>query len=256
MMKIKYFLFFMVIVFSSSTVVAEEYDAVLAWTERVELGVLTNGVIKQVAVNTGQRVKKDQLLLKLDERVFVADVKHAQSDVKKTQEMLTEAKHELDRVEELYNRTVSSETELVHANLGYTKALAEEKKAQAVLARKRSVLKYSAIHAPFDGVVLARNVSEGQTVISTLQSQPMITMAATGRMLARITVDLEKSQHMTIGKKAEIKVNGKTFNGSVYFVGLEPASFKDNVAQYNVDVGFSDFGETLRAGQKAKVLFP
>lgn len=258
MIKNKYsgFGWLLLLMVSSNTLMAEEYEGMLAWTQRVELGVLVNGVVKEVAVSEGQRVEKDQLLLKLDEQVFVADLKHAEADLKKAQEILIEAKRELDRVEELYNRTVSSEHEREQANLEHTRALAAEKKAQAALTRKRLVLKYSAVHAPFDGIILSRNASVGQTIISALQSQPMITMAATGRMLARIVVSSKKMTHMTAGKKAEVKVNGKTFNGSVYFVGLEPVSFKDNIAQYNIDISFSDFGETLRAGQKAKVIFP
>jgi RND family efflux transporter MFP subunit len=258
MMKNKYsgFGLLLLLVVSSNTVMAEEYDAVLAWSQRVELGVLANGVVKEVPVSEGQRVKKDQLLLKLDEQVFVADLKFAQANLKKSEEMLIEAKRELDRVEELYNRTVSSEHELEQANLEHTKALAAEKKAQAILASKRMVLKYSAIHAPFDGIVISRNAGVGQTIVSALQSQPLITLAATGRMLARIMMGAEQLKNITEGKKAEVKINGKTFNGSVYFIGLEPVKVINNVAQYNVDISFGDFGETLRVGQQAKVVIP
>ncbi len=256
-MKNKYagFGWLLLLIVSSNTLMAEEYEGMLVWAQRVELGVLVNGVVKEVPVTEGQRVKKDQLLLKLNERVFVADVNHAEADLKKAQEILIEAKRELDRVEELYNRTVSSEHELEQANLEHTRALATEKKAQAVLVRKYTALKYSAIHAPFDGIILSRNASVGQTIVSALQSQPMITMAETGRMLARITVGPEKVTHMTAGKKAEVKVNGKTFNGSVYFAGLEPVDTANGIVKYNVDISFGDFGEILRAGQKARVIF-
>ena len=126
MMKNKYagFGWLLLLIVSSNTLMAEEYEGMLVWAQRVELGVLVNGVVKEVPVTEGQRVKKDQLLLKLNERVFVADVNHAEADLKKAQEILIEAKRELDRVEELYNRTVSSEHELEQANLEHTRALA------------------------------------------------------------------------------------------------------------------------------------
>jgi len=253
MMKINFVLAALLAI-TSAGLSAAEYDAVLVWPERVELGVLVNGVVKEIPVTDGQRVKKDQLLLKLDESVFLADVNHAKADLKKAQELLIEAKRELERVEELYNRTVSSEHELEQANLGHTRALADEKKAEAVLVKKKAALKFSAIHAPFDGVVLTRNASVGQTIISTLQSRPMITLASTGRMLARITVDTGKVSALKEGSKAEVRIDGKTFNGSVFFVGLEPIKPAGSTTLYPVDISFSDLGETLRAGQNVKVV--
>jgi RND family efflux transporter MFP subunit len=148
-----------------------------AWPAgRVELTTRVPGMVEEVKVNVGQRVKKGDALVRLNDVIYEARLKEAQANVDGNRVDEEDAKKDLDRAEELYRRTVTSTTELDAANLRYARARAGLAAAQARLAIAQKNLADSVLRAPFDGVVTAR-LAEPGLVTTECQAKTLIILS-------------------------------------------------------------------------------
>ena len=233
---------------------AANFDASLVWLHRVELGTPVSGVINEVKVVPGDVVQKGQALLRLDPRGFQARLKMAQAQHKSLQEKRAEAKRELERAEELYERTVLSDHDLQTAKNSYIEADAEYKGAEAALVQARLDLEYSTLSAPFNAVVLERFAQLGQTVSADLQPVTLLVVAEANKMLARTYVDIEQANILKKNSNASVTVNDNQYTASVFSVGLEPVPEEND--KYVLDVIFDTGKLQLRAGQEAVIELP
>ncbi|MCW9030627.1 MAG: hypothetical protein OQK58_04000, partial [Gammaproteobacteria bacterium] len=154
--------------FINTMVIAEEYAAILSWSKRVELSTPVNGVVQSVFAQPGKIAAKGEILVQLDARVFKADLKFAQAMYKNTEEQSLEAKRELDRQTDMYDRTMLSEHELQVAKNNYTAAQSQYQQAKSSLTKAKLNLEYSAIRAPFNAIIVSSTAVEGQVVASEM----------------------------------------------------------------------------------------
>jgi RND family efflux transporter MFP subunit len=237
---------------ATAPVLAADLPATLQWSQRVELAAPVSGVVQAVSVNVGDRVKSGQTLVALDAASYRAGVAEAQADVARAEEEARDAKRNLDRVQELYNRTVIALTELEQAQVRNVRAKSQLESARAKLVGNQKLLRDSAVRAPFDGVVLARQVEPGQAVASQLQPQTLIVLARAGEMIARGSVSLAQMDKLEAGQTVTVEVASKRYQGKIKTLGLEPQGGK---GEYLVEVLFP-VQETLRAGTPAAIQLP
>lgn len=232
---------------------AAETDATLHWVRTVPLGTTVSGVVEHVGVDKGDRVRAGQELLNLVGKAFQADVEAKKAGLKKAENNDEEAERELERNQELYDRTLLSEHDLQLAKIQRDAAAAELQAARSALTKAERDYYYSVVRAPFDAWVLQRNAQPGQTVIVKLQASPLLVLAEAGRMLARSTVSGEMASKLKLGQRVKVSVAEKEFTGKIHFVAMEPV--KSGAQEYAVDVIFDSGKSVLRVGQAAKVAF-
>jgi len=196
--------------------------AVLDWSGRVSLTLPVAGVIEQVNVQAGQMVKKDELLAALNPTLFKAGVAEARADLDRLTQEEADATRDLDRVKELYARTVSSTTELDTAKLRHARAQAGLAVAQARLEKARRQLAESELRAPFDGVVLARHGEPGLVITSPCQPAAVVSLARADEWLVRATLDAAQAAGVRLGDKASVQVAGKTLAGQIRALTAQP----------------------------------
>jgi RND family efflux transporter MFP subunit len=145
--------------------------------DAVELTTRVSGVVDEVLVKPGQRVKKGAVLLRLDKTVLQARLDEATADQARAQADEADAKRDLERAQELFNRTVSSTTELDAAALRHARAQAALSAADArrVIARKN--LGDAELKAPFSGVVDAVPGGPGSVVAADCQPRTLIILS-------------------------------------------------------------------------------
>lgn len=136
----------------------------------IALTTRVSGVVEEVLVKTGQRVKKGTVLLRLDKTIYQAQVDEAGAEGDRLRAEEAEAKRDLDRAQELYNRTVSSTTELDAAKLRYTRAKSALTVAEARLTIARKNLMDTELRAPMDGLIATLPAAPG--VVVTAECQP------------------------------------------------------------------------------------
>lgn len=227
---------------------AAEYSAVLEWSQRVELSAPVTGVVAEVPVQAGQTVKRDTVLLRLDPRLFEANVMEAKADLDRLGEEAAEARRDLARANELYARTVTSTTELDLAKLRQTRAEANLNAARARVERARRQLEESSPRAPFDAVVLARLAEPG---MATSQCQPsaLLRLARADEILARFELGAAQAATLRLGMPATVRTAGLSHAGKVHAI---QASARGS---YLVDVAIPRAPDLL-AGMDASVRLP
>lgn len=231
-------------------------DAVVEWSRRVELSVPISGVITQVYVDTGDRVRRGQALLALDAAPFQAALRQAQALVAQRKLERDDRQRDYRQAKELYERTVLSTVEFENAHTQQARTEAAYQEAQALLDDRRYRLRISTLRAPFDGVVLMRYAQPGQTVATDLKPPILLVVAAAGEYLARARLPTERISELKTGQVVSVQVRGEKFSAKVKNAGLEPvAPAGTNNAQYEVDVVF-ETPQVLRAGQRAIIEMP
>lgn len=249
--NIKYLSTIVFIFFTSSMVTAEEYEGILTWSKRVELSTPVNGMVQKVFSQSGNIVAKGEVLVQLDPRSFKADLKFAKAKFKNANELSLEAKRELDRQTDMYDRTMLSDHDLQLAKNHLTSAQSEYLQVQASLTKARLNLEHSAIRAPFNAIVISTKAVKGQVVASEVTPPVLVIVAEAHRMLARFYSSADKVNDLVVNQGVKINVAGQVYQGKILNIALEPDKIQTD--HYSVDVIFDTKEKVLRAGQKAIV---
>lgn len=241
-----------VLLVSSTVSIAQSIEATLGWSNRTELSSAVSGIITRVDVKAGQQVKKDTILTQLSQAFYTAQYNKAKAIRVSEKEALNEAKRELDRSIELYERTVLAEHELQMAKNNHKKALAKYKKSQADFIKARNDLGFSTIKAPFDAVVVKVLRKKSEIINASIEAPLMVVVAETGKMIAQSGVSSDMLNDIKTGQTVNVDVNDITYTGKVISVGLE---FIKGTTQYPVEIEFETGATQLRAGMKASIQF-
>jgi RND family efflux transporter MFP subunit len=124
------------------------------------LAFKTAGVVRAIAVDEGDAVKKGQVLAELDPKDVDAQLRQAQESADK-------ASRDLSRVKKLHANGFASEAALQDAQM-----LADQSRANATAARANRG--YASIVAPNDGVVLKRHIESNGVVAA---GAPVLTIS-------------------------------------------------------------------------------
>ena len=231
-----------------------DIQATLQWSQRVELSTPVSGNVQAVNVEVGDLVRKGQVLLSLDRTVYMARVAESRSEITRLNAEAEEDKRNLDRVLELYDRTVVSATELDQAKLKLVRSQSSLSEARARLQQNQKALDDASIRAPFDAVVIIRQAEPGLSVAAGLQPQMLLTLARSGEMIARMHLSPFQMDKLKTGQAVTVSVAGINYTGKIKTLGLEPIKIKDEWV-YPVDAVFPS-KEPLRAGAPALVKLP
>jgi HlyD family secretion protein len=126
--------------------------------------------------------------------------------------------------------------------------------ARANLRQNQKVLEDTSIRAPFDAVVVVRQVEPGMSVAAGLQPQILLILAKSGEMLARSYLPATQLDKLKVGQAVSVTTGGQSYPGKIKALGLEPSK-REGDANYQVDVTFAS-REQLRAGTAAVVKLP
>jgi RND family efflux transporter MFP subunit len=234
---------------SAPPVSAAEYAAVLQWSGRVDLTFPVSGVIDAVTARPGQRVGKGELLANLEPTLFKAGVAESRADLDRLGEDHADAKRELERVRELYARTVATTTELDAAKLRLARVQSALAAAQARVERARRLLSESELRAPFDALILARPGEPGMVISGQCQPAMVYSVARGDELIALAQLDAGQAGSVRLDGELEVLVGGKPVKGRVAGLTALPHG------RYGLEVAIPRQPGVL-AGQPATVRLP
>jgi len=234
-------------------VYAQSIKAELSWSGRVAMSPLVKGYISEVNVHPGDKVKKGDVLMRLFPDAFQANIDHFNALLKSNKSILDEAKRELDRSEELYERTLLSDHDLQTDKNAYVLAKANHVSTLALLKQARIELEYGINRAPFNAIVLQRHAEVGQSVFPDIQAKPYIMIAEDNVMLARAWLTAKQANNVSaIDSVVKVRIKNSNHTGKILSVGLEPKS--DTELLYELMVRFELDGQHYRAGSSAEII--
>ena len=230
----------------------------LGAVQTIQVGTQVSGQVAAIFVDYNDRVRKGQLLARIDPRLQNQVVEDAQAQLERAQATMEQAESDYGRSEQLFdaNAITASELGTVRSNLAVQKA--NVKSALIALERARQNLAYTNIHAPIDGVIVERNVDVGQTVAASFAA-PQLFLIANDLSNMRILASVDESDIGAIrtGQQVEFTVQAypnQTFAGTVQQVRLQSKT-QDNVVSYTAVVGVKNPTRKLLPGMTATVQF-
>jgi RND family efflux transporter MFP subunit len=140
-----------------------------AWTgtlyarHEAELGPKTSGVINQITVEEGDKVKKGQLLFRLESNQAALGVEQAKAAIATAQVGADSAKLDFSRATDLMNRGSIAPAAFDQSKSANDHASTALEQAKVALRVAQRVVADSAIYSPIDGVVTSKLKSVGET---------------------------------------------------------------------------------------------
>lgn len=224
----------------------------------VQVGTQVSGQVAEIYADFNDRVKKGQLLARIDPTLLQQSVLDAQAVLERNVAERDQAQRENDRNKSLYERKVLTEVEYQTSQYKLAVAEASVKSARVSLERARRNLAYTEIYAPIDGVVVERNVDVGQTVAASLQA-PQLFLIANDLSQMEILARVDESDIGAIhdGQAVRFTVQpypNESFPGTVRQVRLQSTT-QENVVNYTVVVSVRNESGRLLPGMTATVSF-
>jgi len=226
--------------------------------QTVEVGTQVSGQVSELLVDFNSRVKKGQLIARIDPSLLKQAVQDADAGVARANASLAQAKEEFDRTKTLHDEKIVTETEYNTARTTLALAQTSVTSAQIALERARQNLAYTNIYAPIDGVVIERAINLGQTVPASL-SAPKLFVIANDLSHMQILASVDETDIGSIkeGQQARFTVQSfqdRQFRGTVEQVRLSSTT-ANNVVSYTVVIDVANPDGALLPGMTATVQF-
>jgi RND family efflux transporter MFP subunit len=218
-----------------------------------KLGFQTSGRVVARMVEVGSRVKRGQVLMRLDPAQESLHVVAAAADVDAAKSRVAQNRVDLQRTEQLLGRQFASQAELDQQQLALAQSESQLKAALAQQAIKVNQRGYTELAADRDGVVTAINAEAGQVVSP---GQAVITVAADGER--EVVISIPESRVEELRQATALNVSawarrGKTYRGSL----RELAPDTDSVTRtYSARITVLDADAALMLGMTASVFAP
>lgn len=135
------------------TILHHSYIADIQAIQNVEIRARVQGFLEKVYVDEGQEVKKGQLLFKINDEEYKAELAAAKAKLKSAIAEAKAVELEVDRLRVLVEKNVISKTELDVALARLDAVNARIGAARSAESNAAVRLSYTSIRAPFDGII-------------------------------------------------------------------------------------------------------
>ncbi len=195
-------------------------DAIGSFLPEDEVTVSTEveGIVEKRFVDEGDRVKKGDRLIKIDDEAFRFQREEAEASLKEAEERLKNAELTLKRINQLLEEKVIDQQKYDDTITQFNLSQATVENVKAKLKRYRKSLRDTLIVSPLDGVVSERMVSEGEYVkVGT----NLLKIVDIDPLKLSFALPEKFSGQLKIGQMVEVETKaypGKIFTGDVYFI--------------------------------------
>lgn len=240
----------------------------LAPLNQVDVGSELSGRIETVNADFNDRVKRGQVLARIntdEQRARVvqarATLEVADARVLQASATVQETRLKLDRCVTLAQQGLCPPQDMDSVRAAHDRAAADlasakaqVSQAKATLDAESSRLDKAVIRSPIDGIVLKRSIEPGQTVAASLQAPVLFTLAENLRQMElRVAVDEADIGQIHNGQEATFTVDAygeRTFPARITQVRLAPQTTA-GVVSYETILSLDNQALLLRPGMTA-----
>lgn len=221
-------------------------------------------VVQEIGVRRGERVKKGQLLARLETADLAAKLREKQSNLDSARSSLNLAEINRTKAVTLTQRGVKSQTALDEAENAWRTARANVAALEQQVAMARKALGDAGIYAPIDGLVAERFVNPGERVAIDAK---LFSIADLAVMEMEALVPARDVPQLKIGQKVVLRVDGfgdRLFEGHIERINPTAQSGSRSIPVYillrNADLslrgGMFGSGEAILAEAANVVALP
>ncbi|VAW91497.1 hypothetical protein MNBD_GAMMA22-2750 [hydrothermal vent metagenome] len=229
---------------------AKEIQTKLTWFNITTLSFRVNGNVNELYVQPGDYIKKNQKIINLDQREYLENVTLTKSLFKSRKSELDEARRELERATELFDRTVLSEHELQTVKNNFISSETRFVTANTNKLNAKRELEFSNIVSPFDAVVVDVKVKKSETIVSTFKAMPAVIIAQANKLSALFKLSADEKSKLKRNDVVKVVVAGASYEGKIFFPTLLPEN-----DLYPVGVEITVSHDKIHAGMAARINF-
>ncbi|MCD8210081.1 MAG: efflux RND transporter periplasmic adaptor subunit [Prevotella sp.] len=222
----------------------------------VDVGTQVSGTVAKLYVDYNSIVKKGQLIAELDKTNLISELNIAKANLNDAMSQLKYQTANYNRYKTLYQKGLVSADDFELAQLSYTQSQDAVKQQEESVQKAQTNLGYAIITSPIDGIVLSKEVEEGQTVAASFETPTLFTIAKDLTDM-QVIADVDEADIGGVidGDRVTFTVDAypdDVFNGFVTQVRQE-ATTTNNVVTYEVVISAPNQDLKLKPGLTANV---
>lgn len=228
---------------------------------QVKVSANVAGKIMNLYAKEGDRVKKGQLLVELDQEQYLASLSRAKSNLLSMKANEKKLKSDMIRAKELKEKGLMSSADYEAAEAAYEAAMSNTQQAEAVVNEARDMLAKTKLHADMDGIVTKLNKEKGEIALGAqFQEDVIMIVADLSKMEAAIEIDENDVVEVALGDTSEIEIDAfpdTTFKGIVTQIAnsatVKALGTQEQVTNFEVTVALIDPNDKFRPGMSTTV---
>jgi RND family efflux transporter MFP subunit len=222
-------------------------------TDSSILSFQVSGNVKEMRVNQGDRVEKDQLLAVVDKQPYQLDVESAEADVQKARAGLTQAQQEFGRQEELFKKGWVAKARLERVQRSLETAESQLDFATSKLNLAKRDLRLTDLRTPYGGTISRKHIN---AFVEVRTGQPVYDIEAAGALEVRFDIPETIISRISVGMPVTVKF--PTAEGSILRARItEVGSTAGTANAFPIKAGLDDPPAEIRSGMttEASILF-
>ncbi|HQN65680.1 MAG TPA: efflux RND transporter periplasmic adaptor subunit [Methylophilus sp.] len=176
------------VVTAGSMVTGNQYDGTVEAVRQTNLAAQVSGTIITLNVAAGDKVKKSQLLVRLDSQAANQAVAASGAQLASARAQLELARQEYERQKQLYEKNYISKGALDHAEAALKSATAQVNAQAAQTGVASAQTSFHSLKAPYDGVV-----SDVPTTLGDMATPGKVLVTMYDPSQLRVAVDIPQS---------------------------------------------------------------
>jgi len=217
------------------------------------------GTLVFLGVDEGDKVKKGQLIARLEDSDVAASRERARENLRVTEADLNESKQNLERMRILLKQALIAQAEYDIAEARYKRVVATIDAAKFALREAEVAVDNTRIIAPFDGTVLKKNADVGEIVAPLAGAASSKAAVVTIADMSSLEVDADVSEanitRVTPEQACEITLDAypqQRYPG--YVTKIVPTADRAK-ATVLVKIKFRDYDQKVLPEMSAKISF-
>ncbi|MCQ8211345.1 efflux RND transporter periplasmic adaptor subunit [Cetobacterium somerae] len=210
----------------------------------------TGGTVKQINFKNGDKVKKGQIVLVLQDQEVQSTYLKAQASYISNKADFEIKKKNYEKFKQLYDKQLISEDEYLLKRTNYLQGEGNLKTSQAIYLAAKKDYEDLVIKAKLDGVITDLNLKLYEKIAPNTD---LVTIVDDSKILVRTGVSVHEISNLSVGNKAEIDLEGieNNYFGNVY--EINPVANKDN-KKYQIKIEIDNLEGKIKKGMYSKVM--
>lgn len=186
-----------------------------------EISTEIAGLVDRVEVKQGDRIKKGAPLVRLNTEILDMEISYQKSRIEQIELRIAHAKKNFTRLERLFDKSGVSEKEYDDALFTFQDAEKEKQALGDTLQKLLIQKKRSSITAPFDGIVLTKDVDSGSWVQPGKQ---LVSIGSREDLFVRAPIAETTLRYIEMGQSVPVTINAfaKELQGTI--IDIDPVA--------------------------------
>lgn len=179
------------------------------------------GLVKAIKVREGDHVKKGDAIVQLNTERLDKEIAISKTIIKQTELRIKNAEKNYKRLEDLFKKEAASEKNFDDAFFSYQDLIKDketaEKNQDKLLIEKRK----SMIRAPFDGIILTKNIDKGDWV---QQGKELVRIGSKKDFFVKVPIAEKMLRYTKVGEQVTVVINAFNNEMAGIVIGIDPSA--------------------------------